>query len=101
MQCFMSEFLGRDVELVDEVDNTQAIAAVEGGYSQKLKHITRTHRVNIGFLHDLFCEGDNAEVEYCPSSEQEADIFTKCLGAVHFAAARAMIGVGPDDDFGR
>ena len=48
MQELPSVMLGEDIHIVCEVNNTQAISAVKKGYSQKLRHLQRTHRVSIG-----------------------------------------------------
>lgn len=93
IQSMMSAFLGR---LVAEVDNTQTIAAVDGGHSKKLRHIARTQRVSIGFLHDLVSGDFGVRVEYCRSDEQKADLFTKGLLVHSFVNARSMIGVEPE-----
>ena len=34
-------------------DNTQAIAAAKKGYSKQLRHLSRTHPVSLGVLHEL------------------------------------------------
>ena len=42
--------LGRYVELVIEQDNQATIVVAETGYSQKIRHVTRTHKINIGSI---------------------------------------------------
>lgn len=93
----MTAFLGRPVSLVAEVDNTQAIPAVACGNSKKLRHIARTQRVSIGFLHDLVAGGFEVRVEYCRSDHQKADMFTKSLPIHSFVGARSMVGVEPEE----
>ena len=58
------EFAGRNF--------TQAIAAVEKEYSKRLRHLTRTQRVSLGFTQELIEDADK-------SAAQTADIRTKAL----------------------
>ena len=46
--------------------------------SPKLRSLTRTHRVNIGAIHDEISKPD-IELRHCSTLEQIADIFTKAI----------------------
>ena len=47
------------------VDNTQAIAAINNGYSKKLKSLNRQYRVSICAMNELYLDPEAAlEVEY-------------------------------------
>ena len=59
-------------------DNQATILVVRKGYSPKLRHITRTHKINLSGLSEVFQE-DSAELDYCKTNDQAADIFTKSL----------------------
>lgn len=83
-----------------EVDNTQAIAAVARGHSKKLRHVARTQRVSIVFLHDVQ-GGFGVRVEYVRSEDQRADVFTKSLPVATFLRARSMVGVESAEDVDR
>ena len=50
--------MGLAVDILALVDNTQAILAVERGYSKKLQHLGRTHRCSIAVLNELWFAGD-------------------------------------------
>ena len=45
--------LERSVEMVIHEDNQATIQVVHQGYSSKLRHIARTHKVNLGSLREL------------------------------------------------
>ena len=66
------------------------------GYSKKLKHLARTHRVSIGVLHELL-EDPDAEmtVDYCETSSMLADSFTKALPPASYIAAKTAMGMRP------
>ena len=68
--------LGRSVGLRVMEDNQAMILVVRKGYSPKLRHITRTHKVNLSGLSEVFRD-DSATVEYCQTDKQAADMFTK------------------------
>ena len=54
MQILLDALLAdprRPIELIAEVDNTQAITAVHKGYIAKLCFLKRTHECSIGTLH--------------------------------------------------
>ena len=74
------KLLGRTVTLRVLEDNQATILVIRKGYSPKLRHITRTHKVNLSGLSEVFRD-DSAELEYCKTDVQAADIFTKALPA--------------------
>ena len=45
--------LERQVDLIIQEDNQATIKVVENGYSSKLRHISRTHKVNLGSLSEI------------------------------------------------
>ena len=91
-QGLLEVLLGRTPCIQHLIDNTQAILAIQRGYSKKLRHVNRTQRVNIGFLKDVL---DDPYMQYSaehgPSAENKADLFTKSLLAPKFKQALAMI----------
>ena len=61
---------------------------------EKIRHLTRTHRVSIGTLHEI--AGDpkvKMTVEYAKSVEHKGDFFTKEFDVSAFREARARIGM--------
>jgi hypothetical protein len=70
--------LGRPVKLVFEEDNQAAIVVLKSGFSPALRHMGRTHKVCLRWLHERVVEKD-MQVEYCMSADQAADIFTKAF----------------------
>ena len=82
--------LGRKVELEVLEDNEATIKIVNKGYSAKLRHISRTHRVNLASVKEVF-EDPNMILSYVGTLEQAADIFTKALEPQKWGAALDMI----------
>ena len=78
MMSLWDMLAGRKMLLKVEEDNQATIKVVLKGYSPKLRHILRTHKVNLGSIKEVVDE-DSAIIEYIVTTEQAADIFTKAL----------------------
>ena len=73
-------------------DNQATIKVAEAGFSQKLRHVTRVHGVDISSIKEvLMMEG--MSIEYCPTDEQAADIFTKALAPHKWPNALELLGM--------
>ena len=82
--------LGRKVQLVIMEDNSVCITILKTGYSNRLRHVMKHHRVNIAST----CEAiKDHEIlgPYCPTDEQAADIFTKALTPAKWPAALKLL----------
>ena len=89
------KLLGRTVTLRVLEDNQATILVIRKGYSPKLRHITRTHKVNLSGLSEVFRD-DSAELEYCKTDVQAADIFTKALPPQKWGPALRLLGIRVD-----
>jgi anti-sigma regulatory factor (Ser/Thr protein kinase) len=63
-------------------DNQATITVVKKGYSKKLRHISRTHKVNLSSLREQ-CVNDHTQLQCIESKKQAADIFS---GDIHLTA---------------
>ena len=59
-------------------DNTSTICVLEKGSSNKLAHLTRTHRVNLHWLSEV-CASQGVHVGHIGTDDQAGDIFTKAF----------------------
>lgn len=84
--------LKRTVQLQVHEDNQATILVVRKGFSPKLRHISRTHKVNLGSLSEVMAE-PNIDLRYLDTNEQAADIFTKALPLHKWEAALALLGI--------
>ena len=73
-------------------DNQATIQIVKAGFSQKLRHIQRTHKVNLSSLAEQF-ECDDVSISYVDTAEQAADIFTKALEPQKWGNALDLLGI--------
>ncbi|CAK0813605.1 unnamed protein product, partial [Prorocentrum cordatum] len=84
--------MGAKTNIVVLVDNTQAIAAVERGYSKKLRHLERAHKCAISVVHELWKDGE-IEVEHRPTATHKGDGFTMALLPAKFIQARELMNI--------
>ena len=84
--------LGRQVRLEVLEDNEATIKIVKKKGSAKLRHVSRTHKVNLASTYDVF-EDENVDLEYVNTKEQVADIFTKALPPQSWDHALRLMGL--------
>ena len=82
--------LGRKVQLVIMEDNTACIQVLKAGYSARLRHISKHHRVNLSSTCEAI-KDHGILVPYCPTDEQAADIFTKPLPPAKWQEALRLL----------
>ena len=68
--------LERKLVLKLEEDNSAAKRVIDTGRNPTMRHLNRTHKVDLRFLHEQV-ENGNMIVAQCPTNEMCADIFTK------------------------
>ena len=79
-QIFLEDIFNIEFPILNEVDNTSAIANIRDGQTNVLRYMKKTQRVSISFLHAVFSTGNNV-LGYVQSWLNTADIFTKFLSA--------------------
>ena len=84
--------LQRPIKLCIHEDNQATIAVISKGFSPKLRHVSRTHKVDLGSLFEVF-KNDNLSLEYVSTDKQCADIFTKQLEPHKWDAAIKLLGI--------
>ena len=84
--------LNRKVELLFCEDNQASIVIIETGKSPNLRHLGRTHKVDLAWLHETFSDA-GFNLGYIKTTDQAADIFTKAFTAPDkWFLARWLIG---------
>ena len=84
--------LGRPIDLIVLEDNQATIKIIRNGYSSKLRHVNRVHKINLSSVYERF-EGDNVDIVYCNTDFQAADIFTKALAPNKWDHALKLLGM--------
>jgi len=90
------EILGQEIPLTCFQDNDATIAVVRNGWSIKLRHVTKTHKIDLACLYDLFKDPFTFLV-HCPTDQQAADVLTKNLEKGKWDMALSMLRVGPPE----
>ena len=103
MQHLLESIFQREIMCEVYEDNSACIAAIKRGYSPSLKHLMRTQRVSLGFLHEIFFEDewDFDEEKKSPkmtlmkadTAVHRGDMFTKEVDPQRFAACLDLIGM--------
>jgi hypothetical protein len=84
--------LNNMIHLVVQEDNTAAIVIATKGRSPSLRHLSKTHRINIAWLGEVFAEEEN-EIVHCETVKQKADGFTKPLERLKFYGMLEQLGI--------
>ena len=90
---------GGTMKLVIHEDNQATIRVVEKGYSPKLRHILRTHKVNLGSIREII-DHDSVSIGYIDTLLQAADIFTKALTPLKWHNALKLLNMQHDTSEG-
>ena len=77
-QEFLADLFGEQVPIICHQDNTATIQVIRNGYSAGLRHLGKAHKINVQGLYDAIQE-PGIMIQHCPTEQQAADIFTKCL----------------------
>lgn len=79
-----------------EQDNQAAITVLQSGYSAKLRHAGRVHRVNIASIHDQLVD-ETFTLEYCESKQQIANGLTKIINGIEWQETMQQFCIVPID----
>ncbi len=78
-------------------DNSAAIQIVASGMSPAMRHLGRTHRVNLAWVHEVI-QQDDITLQYIETQHQAAELFTKGFGdKLKFQHAVQTIGMAKVD----
>ena len=86
------QLLDRDVDLEVMEDNQATIKVARAGFSAKLRHVQRTHAVNLSSLKEVL-RFDGVSIEYVDTKDQTADVFTKALAPQKWDNAMQLLGM--------
>ena len=92
LQEMWSALLNRPIDLEVLEDNMSTIEIVNKGYSSRLAHLPRTHRISVAWTAEQAAKPD-VKLTHCPTAEQKADSFTKALDKIKHAEALQSLGI--------
>ena len=82
----------KSARLLIREDNEATAKVVSAGYSKRLRHMKRTHRINLGSLKEEL-DKDDVELQLVASRYQKTDIFTKGLAGEPWGPALDLLGI--------
>ena len=85
LQGHLVEILGFEIPVHYMQDNSTVITILKAGYSAKLRHMPRVHRVNVASVSERLTE-PNVQITFCPTKEQRANGFTKVISPQEWSA---------------
>ena len=86
--------LQRPVRLLFQEDNQATIQILKTQKYPTLRHLNRTHRVNVSWLCEVFRNLKEVELIYCKTDAMADDIFTKAFtNPIKWNAALDLIGI--------
>jgi hypothetical protein len=98
LQFLMQLILNRPVKIEMREDNSATITAIKKGYSSSLRHLLRTQRISLGFLHECLTEPPERQkkdgaivLEHHDTRSHKGDFFTKVLDRRAFEHGMEMI----------
>ena len=74
------------VNLICHEDNSAVIAIAHSGYSPKLRHLSKTHKIDLHSFYEVL-QDDHVQLRHIATDKQLADIFTKALAPAKWQAA--------------
>ena len=92
----LEKLFGRPVTLRIKEDNTATIKVLRKGYSSKLRHVSRTHKLDLGIVKEAI-DVQKVNLEHVETTKQCADIFTKDLPPHAWPHALNLLGMRPLD----
>ena len=93
-QEFLENTLDRPVALECLQDNSAVISIVAAGYSPKLRHLSKTQRIELGSIYEVF-QDPQTVLLYIKTNKQRADPLTKNLPPQSWPEALSLMGITP------
>ena len=93
-QEFLEHIFDRPVVLECLQDNSAVIAIVAAGYSPKLRHMSKTQRIELGSIYEVFEEAGTVLL-YIKTDKQRADPLTKNILPQAWPEALKLLGITP------
>ena len=74
-------------------DNEACIAIVKKGFSAKLRHLSKTHRINVASVCETVNGHEDIKLSYINTSEQRGDPLTKALSVQKWSHALDLLSI--------
>ena len=91
-QTLLQHLLGFNVATTYHQDNEAVLRILASGYSAKLRHCGRVHRINVAAMSEQLTS-ENITAQYCPTQEQIANGFTKVIAPAEWGHMLQQLGM--------
>ena len=78
LQSFVQQLVGSQIEVKFFQDNSAVLQVLEAGYSARLRHCGRVHKVNIAAVSEAL-QDESVNAQHCTTLQQKANSFTKII----------------------
>ena len=72
-------------------DNTAVVSIILKGYSGKLRHLSKTHRIHVASTAETINNADDITVQHIETTQQKGDVFTKGLPLAKWGNALELL----------
>ena len=91
---FLEQLVDRKVTMKLKEDNSATLAILKSGFSVKLRHASRTHRIDVASLAETI-KAQDMIAEYCSTDLQAADALTKVIQPNAWERLLQLLSVRP------
>ena len=84
VQTMLEHLLQRSVRVTYKQDNLGVVQISQSGYSVKLRHAPRVHRVNVCSVHEVLTGEFAHTIEYTQTNEQITNSLTKVIAPIEW-----------------
>ena len=92
IQVLLEHLLGHAVDVVFHQDNETLLKVLVSGYSAKLRHCNRVHRINIASMSEQLAE-PHISARYCKSEDQVSNGLTKIIAPAEWPRTLEQFGL--------
>ena len=92
IQVLLEHLLGHAVDVVFHQDNETLLKVLVAGYSAKLRHCNRVHRINIASMSEQLAE-PHISARYCKSEDQVSNGLTKIIAPAEWPRTLEQFGL--------
>jgi hypothetical protein len=83
LQAFLQALLGTVVNIQFYQDNSAVLQVLKAGYSARLRHTGRVHKVNVASVSEAL-EDETISADHCTTLERKANSFTKIIPPIEW-----------------
>ena len=92
LQAFLQALFGTVVNVQFYQDNSAVLQVLKAGYSARLRHTGRVHKVNVASVSEAL-EDETISSDHCTTLERKANSFTKIIPPIEWTMALQQLSL--------